>query len=448
MSDYCDFFKGKKITVMGLGVLGRGIGDTQFLSECGAELIVTDLKNEQELAPALAQLKGYTNIQYVLGEHRHEDFRDRDMILKAAGVPLDSPFIETAEAHGIPVEMSASLVARLSGAKVIGVTGTRGKSTVTQLIYHILRSAFEADDAKPSVFLGGNVRGIATLPLLREVSPKDIIVMELDSWQMQGFGALKHSPDISVFTTFFPDHMNYYHNDMQAYFNDKANIFSFQGSSELLITTHTGREAIDTYFTGTLHSRVEVVDPMVIHNPYLPGVHNKENAACSAAAARAVGVSDEQIEAAIASFKGVEGRLQFVREVRGIRIYNDNNATTPDATLAGLRALGGAKNIILIMGGTDKGLSMDELISSIPTYCKAVILLEESGTARIKDDIMALKDISLFNEVTLDACVHRAMDESEEGDIVLFSPAFASFGKFFRNEYDRNDQFLRIVEEL
>ena len=140
-NDIKKIFGGKKITLMGLGLLGRGVGDAEFLASAGAELIVTDLKNETELAPSIARLKKFQNITYHLGGHRLEDFEDRDMILRAPNVPLDSPFIAHAREHGIPIEMDASLFVKLSGAMVLGITGTRGKSTVTHLIYEMARSA-------------------------------------------------------------------------------------------------------------------------------------------------------------------------------------------------------------------------------------------------------------------------------------------------------------------
>lgn len=448
-SDLQGFFSGKRITVMGLGLLGRGIGDTQFLSEMGADLIVTDLKNEKELAPALAELKGYENIQYVLGEHRREDFENRDMILKAAGVPIESEYIEHARAHNISIEMSAALVAKLSGAKIIGITGTRGKSTVTQLIYHILQCAYENKPDAPRVHLGGNVRGIATLPLLEQIQEGDLVVMELDSWQLQGFGDSKISPNISVFTAFYPDHMVYYHDDMQTYFNDKANIFKYQHRADTLIMSVNARQAIDQYYSGKIFSEQKIVDPRVVTNAYLLGVHNKDNAALAAEVARTLGISEECTDEAITSFKGVEGRLQFVKETRGVKIYNDNNSTTPDATLAALRALGSSeKNIVLIMGGFEKNLDMSQLLEEIPEYCKSVVLFKEVGTDRIRDDVFALKAIEVFEEDGLEATVHRAFDEAKQGDILLYSPAFSSFGKYFKNEYDRNDQFMSIVETL
>ena len=137
--DASSYFRGKRITVMGLGLLGRGVGDTQYLAECGAEVIVTDLKSREQLAESVAQLESFPNITFVLGEHRLEDFRDRDFILKAAGVPLDSPFIGEAKKHNIPVRMSADLFAEISGVPVVGVTGTRGKSTVTHMVHSILK---------------------------------------------------------------------------------------------------------------------------------------------------------------------------------------------------------------------------------------------------------------------------------------------------------------------
>lgn len=439
--NHCDFFKGKKITVLGLGLLGRGVGDTAFLSECGADLIVTDLKTEAELAPSLEQLKGYQNIQYVLGEHRREDFRNRDFILKNPDVPLNSLFIEEAEANNIPIEMSASLVAKLTDATIVGVTGTRGKSTVTQLIYHILHKA------GLDVHLAGNVRGIATLPVLAEINKDSVIVMELDSWQLQGFGASKISPNISVFTTFYPDHMTYYHDDMQRYFDDKANIFMHQRKGGTLITTKQSHREILRY-SNVVPNNETIVEPYETNNSSLLGSHNKENAACAVEVAKQLGISSKKISEAVENFKGVEGRLQFVREINGIKIYNDNNATSPEATIAALEAL--EKDIVLIVGGWDKSLKMNKLIDAIPKHCKAVVLFKENGTDRIRDEVMAMSMMGLevYEEEGLENTVKRAFSLCKSGDTLLYSPAFASFGKYFKNEYDRNDQFLALAEKV
>src|SRR3989344_594840 len=157
MDKWQDFFKGKKVTLMGLGLLGRGVGDAEFLARYGAGLIVTDLKSAEELKSSLERLKGFSNITYHLGGHQLEDFHDRDFILKAAGVPLDSPFIAEARKAGVSIEMDASLFAKLApaGVTLIGVTGTRGKSTTAALIYEILKAAGKR------AFLGGNIKDTA-----------------------------------------------------------------------------------------------------------------------------------------------------------------------------------------------------------------------------------------------------------------------------------------------
>jgi len=213
MPNFKQFFKGKKITMMGLGLLGRGVGDAAFLAECGAEVLVTDLKSKNELKSSLQKLRKYNHIKYILGRHRLEDFKNTDLILKSAGVPLDSIYIKEARKHKIPVEMSAALFAKFSGIPMLGVTGTRGKSTVTHLIAHILKSAGK------KIILGGNVRGVSNLQLLKDTKGTDMSVFELDSWQLQGFGDMQLSPDIAVFTNFMQDHMNYYGGDMEKYFS-------------------------------------------------------------------------------------------------------------------------------------------------------------------------------------------------------------------------------------
>ncbi len=437
MKNYELFFKGKRITVMGLGLLGRGLGDIRFLVECGAHVTVTDLKTTEELAPSLAQLHDLSGVVYHLGGHDIEDFRHADMILKAAGVPLNSPYINEAQKHGIPVRMSSDLFVELSELPTIGITGTRGKSTTSHLIAHILK------EAGYKVFLGGNVRGVSTLAHLRDVTSDTTAVLELDSWQLQGFGEARLSPQIAVFTTFMPDHMNYYQNSMEAYFADKANIFINQKPDDTLILGEDMAHFVDEFgYKNKIAAHTVVAKAIPKPWPMLiPGEHNRVDAGLALAAAIAFGVDKETAKSAIATFRGVEGRLELVREVRGIKIYNDTTATVPDATLAALRAVGDKKkkNIILIMGGADKMLDMSALIAEIPHYTKKVLLLTGTGTQRILPDMPGATVC-----VSLKEAFEAAMSEAQEGDIVLLSPAFASFG-MFKNEYDRGDQFMALV---
>lgn len=425
MVDYKKVFSGKKITVMGLGLLGRAVGDVKFLVKQGAELIVTDLKTVDELKPSLAKLKGFSHITYHLGGHRLEDFTNCDFILKAAGVPLDSPFIAEARKYNIPIEMSTSLAVSLllPQVTVIGVTGTRGKSTTTQLIFDILKTA------KYRVHLGGNVAGVSTLALLPKIKSGDYLVLELDSWQLQGFGERNISPQIAVFTNFMSDHLNYYKGKLEQYRADKENIFKFQKPGDTAIR---GWE-----LTMTVPKN---------WNIKLLGEHNLNNIACALAVARAVGIADAVSRRAVEKFKGVPGRLELIRTVRGIKFYNDTTATTPEATLAALRALGSTKKVILIAGGADKNLDVAELVQQLPKYCKSLILLPGSGTDKLDNRLEGL-GIRVKN---LKEAINKATNGAKLGDVVLLSPAFASFGPppgGFKNEYDRGEQFNRLVKK-
>ena len=345
MNDWKDFFKSKRVTLIGLGLLGRGLGDAIFIAEHGAELIITDLRDEKTLAPSLERLKKYNpikaqsahgagNISYTLGQHKLEDFRDRDFILKAAGVPLDSPYLAESRKSNVPVYMSTALFAKFAveaGAVLVGVTGTRGKSTVTHMIHHALILAGKR------AHLGGNVRGISTLALLPEVQKGDICVLELDSWQLQGFGDLQISPPVAVFTNLKQDHLNYYPTE-ETYFADKANIYKFQKVGDALIV---GREVLGMWIEKS-SPPIRPAVPRAIPADWrlnVLGEHNWDNAAFAAEALHALELSDVEIRAGLESFEPVEGRLQLIRTIDGVEIFNDNNATTPDATIAGLRAL-------------------------------------------------------------------------------------------------------------
>src|SRR3989338_9106487 len=436
MKDYGALFKDKKITVLGLGLLGRGVGDVEFLAKCGAEVLVTDKKSESELAESVNKLKLFPSVTSKLGGHDKKDFTNCDMVIKAAGVPLNSPEIATARNAGIQVAMSTALFAKYAmeaGAKIVGVTGTRGKSTISHMLHYLLIRA------NKQVVLGGNVRGVSTLAMLPDVQKGDIAVLELDSWQLHGFGDLKISPSISIFTNLLPDHQNYYKN-MDEYFSDKANIFRFQRKGDSLFVGGGVLERVQSE-----KPPVEAVVPPTIPEEWklqILGEHNRENASFAVSALRSLGISESEIHNGVESFEGVEGRLQLIGETKGVKIYNDNNATTPEATIAALQALKtDNKKVTLIIGGSDKGLDMSALIKEISASCKRVLFLAGTGTKRMEKDFIGAP---VFENLEL--ALSSAMHAAEYGDIILFSPAFASFG-MFRNEYERNDQFVRLVQK-
>jgi UDP-N-acetylmuramoylalanine--D-glutamate ligase len=246
------------------------------------------------------------------------------------------------------------------------------------------------------------------------------------------------------------DHLNYYKNSMDAYFGDKAQIFANQGSHNFLIMGEEVAELIEQKFGKRARAKKIVAGASSVPKEWdlkLKGVHNRENIALAIAAGEALKVPIETIREAVESFSGVEGRMQYVRTVRGVEIYNDTTATTPDATLVALLALSQNRNIVLIMGGADKTLDMSPLLKNISQYCSTVVLLAGTGSLKIQKDIMQTKNITHCHAGSLEEAVTQAMNNTRIGDIVLFSPAFASFG-MFKNEFDRGEQFMALVRVL
>lgn len=454
MTNHSAYFKNKKVTIMGLGLLGRGVGDAAFIAESGAtEVLITDLKTEAELESSVTSLRKYENISFVLGEHRLEDFTDRDLVLVAAGVPFDSKYIAHAKKTCGKITQSAALFAELSRVPIIGITGTRGKSTVTMMIHHCLTAI-----TGEQILLGGNIRGLSNLQLLKEVKPESICVMELDSWQLQGFGWADISPQVAVFTSFMEDHLNYYEREgesrdeaMKRYFRDKAQIFVNQDEAGTLVTTPAVFEWVRKVFPElTLGQELQLVDSSIVPEDAhlaMPGEHNRLNAALAITALEALGLEQAVIFEALALFPGVEGRLQLVRTVDNIRIYNDNNATTPQATEAALKALDlGNKNIILIAGGADKNIALEGLVSAVENHCKQIILTPGNGTDKLisllKNESVVVSTVSGMKEA-----LAVAMEAAVAGDIIVLSPAFASFAQY-KNEYERNDEFMALVEKI
>ena len=235
-----------------------------------------------------------------------------------------------------------------------------------------------------NVFLGGNIKGIATLPLLKKAKKGDFVILELDSWQLQGFGDSKISPHISVFTNFLRDHMNYYNGDMYHYFNDKANIFKYQNKDDYLIVSEQAEREIKKRFKNKIKSKVIQIKKHIPRDwkINLMGEHNKLNISLAVKVLEILELNISQIKKGVESYKGEPGRFELIRKFKGIVYYNDTNATTPDALIAALKALYG-KSIILIAGGNDKNLDYKEMVNLMEKKVKALILIKGTATDKI-----------------------------------------------------------------
>ncbi len=441
---YTDF-KDKKVLVMGLGLQGGGVGVAKFFAQKGAQVTVTDLKTETELSSSINSLKEFS-INYVLGEHREEDFKNTNLVIRNPDVPRDSKYLAIARENNIPVEMDESLFLKLCPftKNIIGVTGTRGKTTTTTLIAEIL------DKTGYKVLKGGNLRGVATLSLLDKVTVDSLIVLELSSWQLQGLDESRISPHIAVITNIFPDHLNRY-KTMEDYVSDKKIIFKYQTEKDYLILNKNDNTSGD--FAAEAKSKIiwfesQNLPPEIIKVFHLKGYHNLNNLAAAYEVAKIFSVEDEKIASAVNLFGGVPFRLEEIAVKEGVAYVNDTTSTMPEATIAALKAYQG-KPIILICGGSSKNLDFTKLAKEVGESVKAVVFLEGSATddlvSHITSHLSPKQNLGRFND--LKQAVLTAKGTAKPGDIILLSPACPSFG-LFQNEFDRGEQFNDVVGTL
>lgn len=470
--------RGKRVLVMGLGVHGGGLGVTRFLVEQGAEVTVTDLRTAEQLASSLEQLAGLS-VHYALGEHREADFRATDMVIRNPGVPQESPLLQIARAAGASIEMEMTLFFRLCPAPIIGITGTKGKTTTTMLTGAILRQQF------PDTVIAGNLR-VSALEQLPHITPATPVVLELSSWQLEGLGDAQMSPPFACITNISPDHLDRY-GSMEDYAEAKAQIFLHQRPDDITVLSASDPilramavrvpGEVVWFDQGTDWSEADTLEPLRIAywenntlfwhdhtrsssdrwhkeeictqgDVQIAGQHNLTNIAAAVALAKVYGVETEHIRAAIRQFKGVPDRLESIAELEGVRYINDTTATTPTAAAAAVRSF--TDPTIVIAGGADKNLEFGPFVEALTQRAKVVVLLSGTATPKLQN---ALEDMAQQSERrpsivgpvgSMQEALDAARDLAESGDVVLLSPGCASFG-MFRNEFDRGEQFRQIV---
>jgi len=461
--------KGKKVTVMGLGLYedGSGISATKFLVDRGAKVTVTDLKTAEQLKDQLKRLRKIkSRIKLVLGEHREEDFKNADLILKNPGVPRTSKFLKIANDNNIPIQTDISLFFTLCDRKrIIGITGTRGKSTITTLIYELIKSVDK------DAVLAGNILK-SPLAQMTEIKKSGPVVLELSSWMTESLESIEKSPHIAVFTNIYPDHLNTY-DSINDYAQAKTHIFKYQTPQDYVIlnrdnsyTFAMGKKVLAQRYwfslknfkeengsfirTGNIIFRQNGAEHKIcsVKDLKIPGEHNLANVLAAVGVAGIYGLKPAIIKKIVSNFSGVPNRLELLREVKGVKYYNDTTSTTPEATIAALRALKKyKKKIVLIAGGADKGLDFKQVTKEMRSNCKTIILLNGTGTIRLKKELDKLKNKNLTIADSMADAVGVARSFAQKGDIVLLSPACASF-VMFNNEFDRGDQFRKIVKSL
>jgi UDP-N-acetylmuramoylalanine--D-glutamate ligase len=446
-------FRGKRTLIMGLGVNGSGIASARYAAQHGAIVRVTDLRPAELLAPSIRSLEGLP-IEYVLGQHREEDFLWAEIVIPVPGVKRNSPYLRLAREHGAYVVQEIALFFESCAGRTIGITGTRGKTTTTTLIYEMIRAAGQP------VVLGGNISGVETLSLLPAITPATQVVLELSCWQLSGLEPFKMSPSVAVMTNIYADHLDTY-DGMDDYIAAKANIFRHQRASDLAIfnydnpiTRRLGEESHSvTWFTslergGSFARGSSDIVPFIFTDTPLPGRHNLENVLLATTTARLLGITDDIIASTVRSFRGVPHRLQEVAVINGVRYINDSASTMPVAGQVALQAF--QEPVVLVAGGNTKHLPLGDWPRLIAQRCRDVVLLKGTGTDELlpvlREEVhrLGVPDPvrGVFDNFT--AAMDCAVSSSRPGDTILFSPGFTSFGMFL-NEFDRGDKFVAYV---
>ncbi|HLA85969.1 MAG TPA: Mur ligase family protein [Thermoguttaceae bacterium] len=427
-------YRGKRITVMGLGHFGGGAAAARWLARQNALVTVTDRASEIALAEPLASLDGAPIHTFHLGAHHEDDFRRADLVVVNPAVRPGDPFLEIARRHGVPLTTEIGLLLQAITAPVVGVTGSNGKSTTTAMIAEILKC-----DGRRT-WLGGNLGG-SLLDDAHRITADDGVVLELSSFQLHHLPPDTVMPRVAVVTNCTPNHLDW-HADWPAYVAAKQRLLARQPADGRVVLGHRLDE---TWSRVAGPRRVPLFDDARIGPLRVPGKHNRENAVCAAAAAMAAGCGEHSINVALQSFAGLPGRFERIATVAGRDFYNDTTATTPESTIAALGSL--VQPMWLLVGGGSKGIDPGPLLDAIAaTACGAAFygqlgpLLHDSLMRRPHHPTCVCRE-SLVDVLTW------CFQQSRPGHAIVLSPAFTSHDQF-RNFEHRGATFVSLVKSL
>jgi UDP-N-acetylmuramoylalanine--D-glutamate ligase len=447
---------GKKVTVVGLGRFGGGVGVTRWLTGQGAKVTVSDQANADSLADSVNALAGL-DVTLHLGGHHLSDFTDTDLLVINPAVPKNNPNIQAGLSAGIAWTTEINLFIQRCPGRLVGITGSVGKSTTTAMIGEILRRHFRT-------FVGGNI-GKSLLDDLPQIGQDAVVVLELSSFQLEDLPQIGISPSIAVVTNLTPNHLDR-HGTMESYAAAKKNIFKFQSPADCLIlnsacaiTSAWAKDAVGRveYFDGRIDSddskNADAASPAArgaeAFKLCLPGAHNQANAQAAWTAVRQLGVDRASAQAVLADFAGLPHRLAFVcQSAGGVKYYNDSKCTTPEGCMVAVRSFL-PRQAVVIVGGYDKHVSFDAMGQVLADRAKAVVAIGATKS-QITAAIGAHRQDSLPKVELADdfpSAVRAAAKLAGSGDAVLLSPACASYD-MFDNYEQRGDLFVELVKKL
>ena len=459
LEEFNEYIRFRKVAVIGLGVSNLPLLD--YLYEKKAQVTVFDERTVDEIPQNIITKINTYEFKYSFGKNCLEKLKGFNIIFRSPScLPTRKELQEEAD-RGAIVTTEVEMLMEMCPCKIIGVTGSDGKTTTTSMINAILKKAGY------NTFLGGNI-GTPLFTELPEIKPDDIVVLELSSFQLMN---MQVSPDIAVITNITPNHLNI-HKDYQEYIDAKKNIFKNQDENGILILNYdnditrscakeakgkviffSSKEKLDNGFIVDEEIIKECEDKVRKHilntnEVILRGNHNFQNIATALAATKTLVDTDIAVQA-IKEFKPVEHRIEFIREIDGVKWYNDSASSSPTRTLSGINAF--KENIVLIAGGYDKNLDYEPLAKPVLDKVSTLILIGQTAE-KIFDAVKNEADkqnkkIDIYMCDSLEQTIDIAKKTSKKGDVVLFSPASASFD-MFKNFADRGEKFKNLVNNI
>lgn len=467
VKEYIASLRGKKIAFVGMGVANAP--SALFLARHGLQVYACDSRDESYIGKKTCEELRACGVQFSLGKDYLHILPEMDIVFRSNGIlPFQNPWIGECIERGQTVTSEMEEFFHYCPAKIIGITGSNGKTTTTTLIYEMLKNAGH------SAVIGGNI-GKAMLPYLEDLTPSDYAVCELSSFQLLTMGNLVHQPDIAVVTNIESTHLDH-HISLDEYVDAKRNVLIYQSPSQRTVLNadcdysighrvyHDMRYDVRGKLaefslekpvnTGAYLDENDnivyaedgtVTQIMPASDIRLPGRHNIANY-CTAIAAVWGLVQPEQIREVARTFGGVEHRIEFVREVDGVKYYNDSIATSPSRVISGVRAFN--QKIIAIQGGSDKGNDLSEMVPDLLTHVK-ILILNGATADKIEQAVLAAPDydpdqLQIIKVKDLAQAVEAARKAAQPGDIVSLCPACPAFDQFKTFEY-RGREFKRLV---
>ncbi len=440
-----DYFKGKRVALIGLGPHGEMVEDAKFMIKQGALLSIYDLRSESRLKSHLVFLRSVGLANYVCGPIPADDLLDMDVVILSHEYPRDSTFLKGVKEKKIPIEYPETLFFKLAPpVTLVGVMGSCGKATVVSMLAPMIEEACEiamrkGGEGNQQCFVADPETGEGIMVHLKKIRSGDILIMRIEENMMRELEGVRISPHVAIYVSRL---------SRSSYDDSPFDILKFQTYNNFIIASD---EVIDSTRLYKFQSKAKMLRTK---SALIPDVwefagrsHDRENASLALQASKLFKVEDETAHRILMAWKPLKGRIEFIKKVKGIDFYNDSASIAPSSTIAGIISLAENRNLVLILGGADCGSDYRELYAVLPQYAHTIILLPGSGTLKERKAMQKIDHTDTLSVPSLEEAIILASESARVGDKVLFSPGFDA-GGFDVSRKERGERFVRVVRGL